>query len=303
MLDTLLSFNTLEDECTLGSLIMSPSEQAMGVADQHPGISDREEEVTNGDGGLARVSDNPLVLKMDKNEHNPLTDPPPASSPASPPDPNSLVNGSPSQHTGHESPLSTTSGNPLSALRKDLTGITPSGDEIDSSSCLMEETAPLAIDLSCVPKVSGSKEMGPESPVIPTTNLSSQSLDSRDEPVESVGEEMMLSSFSDLCSEATSGVRVRLTTSISEPGNEALEEFSPDNDQESLDNISCIGRLTPHSNDYLLQEVSENVYSAWIPGPSTASLLSQSQPTLKRENLTCPALAADISMVSIRSAI
>ena len=34
VLDSLLSFRTQEDECTLGQLIMSPSEQRMGVAQQ-----------------------------------------------------------------------------------------------------------------------------------------------------------------------------------------------------------------------------------------------------------------------------
>ena len=46
------------------------------------------------------------------------------------------------------------------------------------------------------------------------------------------------------------------------------------------------------------EEVREEVHTAWIPTPHTQLLLAQKQPTKDPAHLTCPALVADVRVVS-----
>ena len=44
--------------------------------------------------------------------------------------------------------------------------------------------------------------------------------------------------------------------------------------------------------------IHEELHTAWIPTPKIQQLLSQTQPTKDPNYLTCPALVADVRMVS-----
>ena len=44
--------------------------------------------------------------------------------------------------------------------------------------------------------------------------------------------------------------------------------------------------------------IREDLQTAWIPTPRTQQLLAQDQPTKDPSNLTCPALVADVQVVS-----
>lgn len=45
--------------------------------------------------------------------------------------------------------------------------------------------------------------------------------------------------------------------------------------------------------------VREELYTAWVATPQTQQLLAQAQPTKDPNYLTCPALVADVRMVSL----
>jgi hypothetical protein len=45
--------------------------------------------------------------------------------------------------------------------------------------------------------------------------------------------------------------------------------------------------------------VREELYAVWVPTPQTQQLLAQSQPTKDPNYLTCPALVADVRLVSL----
>ena len=44
--------------------------------------------------------------------------------------------------------------------------------------------------------------------------------------------------------------------------------------------------------------IREELYTAWVATPQTQRLLAQAQPTKDPNYLTCPALVADVRMVS-----
>ena len=45
--------------------------------------------------------------------------------------------------------------------------------------------------------------------------------------------------------------------------------------------------------------IREELYTAWVATPQTQRLLAQAQPTKDPNYLTCPALVADVRMVSL----
>ena len=45
--------------------------------------------------------------------------------------------------------------------------------------------------------------------------------------------------------------------------------------------------------------IREELYTAWMATPQTQRLLAQAQPTKDPNYLTCPALVADVRMVSL----
>ena len=45
--------------------------------------------------------------------------------------------------------------------------------------------------------------------------------------------------------------------------------------------------------------IREDLYTAWVATPQTQRLLAQAQPTKDPNYLTCPALVADVRMVSL----
>ena len=49
--------------------------------------------------------------------------------------------------------------------------------------------------------------------------------------------------------------------------------------------------------------IREELYTAWLPTPQTQQLLAQAQPTKDPNYLTCPALVADVRVVSSIHAI
>ena len=46
------------------------------------------------------------------------------------------------------------------------------------------------------------------------------------------------------------------------------------------------------------EEIREELQTAWVPTAKTQQLLTQAQPSRDPNNLTCPALVADVRMVS-----
>ena len=45
--------------------------------------------------------------------------------------------------------------------------------------------------------------------------------------------------------------------------------------------------------------IREELHTAWVPTPQTQQLLAQAQPTKDPNYLTCPALVADVRVVSL----
>ena len=269
---------------------MSPSEQKVGGADQIVGVPvgmvDRQDVLKMEPSSPVLFEIEPKELSsLDTTMSDQLTTQPASQEPT-------MDQGTSKEPTMDQG----TSKGPTPVISKG-----PIDEDIDSGSCLMEEATPLVIDMSCVTKVTSSEGVGPESPVLPTTSLESvcegdEGGTNSDDNVES---EMTSYSYDELRSDAVSGVRVRLTTSVSEPDDESnVAVPTMDETSQSVPNVDPVSSAKPYLEESVWEGVNENVYSAWIPSPTTAKLLSQSQPTMQRENLTCPALVADITIVS-----
>ena len=268
---------------------VSGADQSVGVADQT--VSGADESVSEADQIVGVVNEkdvlkmepsSPIFFEVDQNELS-STD--------------ATMSDQIVTLATNQEPTIDTSKVPIPANTKISKG--PIDEDVDSGSCLMEEATPLVIDMSCVRK--SSEGMGPESPVLPTTSLESVCEEGEDgtNTDDNIESEVTSYSYDELRSDTVSGVRVRLTTSVSEPDDECNVTIpSMDDTNENALDVDPVNTAKPYLEESAWEGVNENVYSTWIPSPTTAKLLSHSQPTMQKENLTCPGLVADITIVS-----
>ena len=196
-----------------------------------------------------------------------------------------------------------------------------STDQASGSIMLAESN--LSIDMSCVARVTSSDKLG--SPVLPTTSLeevamtteqgenssslllaTTESPEKEAEPVEEAPPTFIVGDLQRV-EEELEGVHLTPSVSDSVPDvtidlEEGVEPvFSDEEVPESLEpNVSADESSAPVEVSSGDEEVSEEIYTAWIPSPRTQELLAQPQPTKDPSHLTCPALVADVKMVSER---
>ena len=166
ILDSLLSFNT--KECTLGPLIMSPSEQQLSRKKEESLTVTMEpssptlfqlgspDDVVDGDDDLIGQEKDTTDITQ-KEDHVP------------PPYDDFVATNDeevPTEDEVDQEEMPTDSKD-RDVLDKELT--TPT----DHAGSIMHEESGLSIDMSCVPRVTSTDKLGPASPVLPTTTMES----------------------------------------------------------------------------------------------------------------------------------
>lgn len=346
ILDSLLSFKT--KDCTLGPLIMSPSEQLLSApqettptAEEVPlvvtmkaasptlfqvGEPDGGDVVGEQDGSLERDDKEDLSTSLTEQEvgegngttRDPGTEVVNDSTSASSEQPPSL----PQQDIEERALVGDQEGtDDITGASDDITIV--SEDSTDQPGSIMLAESNLSIDMSCVAKATSSDKLG--SPVLPTTALeeitmtteqqesssslllaTSKPLEEESEPVDESPPTFVVGDL-ERVEEELEGVH--LTPSISESVPDVtidLEEgvepvFSDEEVPGSLETVSLVNEVPEPMADQLADaelEVAEAIYTAWVPSAKTQELLNQSQPTKDPSHLTCPALVADVRMVS-----
>ena len=340
ILDSLLSFKT--SDCTLGPLIMSPSEQLLSAA-QEPTPAPTEV---------------PLVVTMKAASPTPfqIGDPPEVDSSLTP-DATKIENHSGSNDDDGEhdssiqcegvtaaqshkldefiSALSQEPTDSLTSPSQDLgsdvavpsqeAGGMPSEESTDQAGSIMLEESSLSIDMSCVARAASGDKLG--SPVLPTTALEEvaisegeqeenppSSLLTTNKPLgkegEATNETLPTYVAEDLEKVEEELEGIHLTPSISDSVPDVtidLEEgvgpvFSDEELPTTVEpSVPVEDGRQPSETLIEVEEIPEEIHMAWVPTPKTQELLTQSQPTKDPNHLTCPALVADVRMVSVQA--
>lgn len=194
---------------------------------------------------------------------------------------------------------------------------------------LAESNLSLSIDMSCVARSASSDKLG--SPVLPTTSLEEVSMTTEEPQEENPPSSLLLATSKppekqeeppedtpptfvadDLkrVEEELEGVHLTPSVSDSVPDvtidlEEEVEEgeeqvFLEEEVPESLvPSVAVKETAAPAESLIGIEEVPEEIFTAWLPTAKTQELLNQPQPTKDPNYLTCPALVVDVRMVSV----
>ena len=362
ILDSLLSFKTKEKECTLGPLIMSPSEQLFSASQQPTSLPDKSVPLVVtmkaasptlfqvGDPSEGLLSPDAEDKEMDvdsqakqadqETEGNGFKDDPDSSIDLAQPDEHGegrepatdqgqgpSTSQPPSINSAAAQGRSLTDGSVVVGQESGDDNITVASEDLTDqagSIMLAESNVSLSIDMSCVTRSASSDKLG--SPVLPTTSLeevamtteepqsdsllmvTNQSAEKEVEPSDDAPPTFVAEDLKRVEDELEG---VHLTPSISDSvpdvtidlqeGVEEGEEqvFLDEEVPESLTpSITSKEMAKPAESLAEFELVPEEIYTAWLPSPKTQEVLNQSQPSKDPSYLTCPALVADVRMVS-----